>query len=741
MSSDPSTLGLRIRGDLTMHALEFRGRRQWGVKDPVSLRYFQFRDEEYFILRQLDGTVDLETLQERFENRFAPRKLHTQQLLSFIGSLHGQGLLVVATEGQADELLRRRDEQRWRDRFQRVAGVLSIRFRGLDPDRFLSWLEPKTRWLFSWPVLGFAALLVMCAMLLATLEFDTMQAKLPDFHSFFSAKNAVYLMLTLACTKVLHEMGHALTCKRFGGECHELGLMLLVFTPCLYVNVTDAWMIRSKWRRAAIGAAGMAVELVLASVCMFLWWFSEKSLLHGLFLNVIFICSVSTLMFNGNPLLRYDGYYILADLIEVPNLHQQSTAVVVHYLGRWFLGVDYANERMLPDERRGWLAAFWAAAVAYRVFVLWMIAWVLHAALKPYGLEALVQVMVLVSIGGMLAGPMWNAITFLRNPGRTRDVKWLRFIGLSSLVLGAIALVAFFPFPYRVAATAMVEPDNARKVYVSTPGTLVSHVTLGSQIKADDVVAQLEDLELQRKLLELEGQAAQTRVKLTHLQKRRVVERPNESGQLSDADRLLLDVEKEIASLEAQIKEQEKRLSHLTIRAPAAGLVLPTRPRAEQPQGQAQLPQWSGSPLEPQNQGAFLSTGDELCMIGDPDRLEAMLLVDQADIKFVRAGQPVRIRLHQTPGETLWGKVVEISAADLDVLPPELTASGELATAPDKQGNPKLLAPAYQVRVVLDPHAEPLLLRSTGIAKIHSDPQSLGFRAYRYLAKTFRFDW
>ena len=111
--------------------------------------------------------------------------------------------------------------------------------------------------------------------MLVLVEFETFRSKLPEFHQFFSLYNAFLLTVTLAFTKVLHEFGHGLSCKHFGGECHEMGVMILVLTPCLYCNVSDSWMLPNKWHRAAIGAAGMYVELVMASICTFIWWFSR----------------------------------------------------------------------------------------------------------------------------------------------------------------------------------------------------------------------------------------------------------------------------------------------------------------------------------------------------------------------------------------------------------------------------------------------------------------------------------
>ena len=194
------------------------------------------------------------------------------------------------------------------------------------------------------------------------------RARLPEFQAFFAAQN--WLLAggrRWPSTKVLHEFGHGLACKRFGGECHEMGVMLLVVTPCLYCNVSDAWMIPSKWRRAAIGAAGMYVELILASLATFLWWFSEPGLVNHLCLNVMFVCSVSTLLFNANPLMRFDGYYILADLLEIPNLRQKSAAVIQRKLGAWLLGLRERHDPFLPPRQQ--LAV---CRVCRRVERLWL---------------------------------------------------------------------------------------------------------------------------------------------------------------------------------------------------------------------------------------------------------------------------------------------------------------------------------------------------------------------------------
>src|SRR5262249_5550710 len=169
---------------------------------------------------------------------------------------HRGNLLVANATGQGGELLKR-DNQRRRQKWLELAGnFLCLRFRGIDPDRFLNWLNRRAGWIFS-PIAAICAFaLIFTSAALVAAEFDSVWLRLPSFRAFFAANNWFWLAVTMCVTKILHELGHGLACKRFGGECHEMGVMLLVLSPCLYCNVSDAWLIPSDWRRAASSAAG-----------------------------------------------------------------------------------------------------------------------------------------------------------------------------------------------------------------------------------------------------------------------------------------------------------------------------------------------------------------------------------------------------------------------------------------------------------------------------------------------------
>ncbi len=170
-------------------------------------------------------------------------------------------------------------------------------------------------------------------------------------------RNLLWLLATIGCVKVLHELGHALACKHFGGQVPEMGVLLLVFVPCLYCDVTDAWRFTSKWQRIVVSAAGMMVELVIASLATIVWWYAQPGLVQLVALDVMIVSTVHTLAVNGNPLLRYDGYYILSDLVESPNLWQRSRDALSNLAGHWLLGQQADEDALVPTRHRLWLAA------------------------------------------------------------------------------------------------------------------------------------------------------------------------------------------------------------------------------------------------------------------------------------------------------------------------------------------------------------------------------------------------
>ena len=711
------------------------GRRTcWSVQDPLALRNYQLRDEEQFVLSQLDGRTSLEEIQARFHTRFMPRRVSAQQLHWFLAMLHREGLVLSDATGQGAQLLQRNVRLRRIQRWARAANLLAIRFRGINPDPILQRFYPLCRWMFSrWCVAGSFAL-ILSALCFALAHVETLRHRLPELPALFDVDNLFWLAVALGAAKVLHEFGHALTCHHFGGRCRELGVMLLVFTPCLYCNVSDAWLLPSKWKRIAISAAGIYVELMLASLCLFLWSYTEPGLLNSICLNLVVICSVNTLLFNGNPLLRFDGYFILADLLESPNLNEQSMSVLRHSVGR-LLGIEINQSPLTPLHGRWLLAGYAIIATVYRCFLVVAILWFCHHVLRNHGLALLSIGLVSMVLIGMFVAPMIRGIRFFRDPAWSRQMNRTRVAAMTILLAVLATASALVPFPYRVLASVYVVPLAVTPVYVSVPGRVTDCVTTGDAVQRDEVLARLRNLDIVKEVTALTVQCNLQRLHVQNLERLQVHDRrlgvAGAGGQLPSARDALND-------LQARLRQKEAQRQCLTIRAPCAGVVLPPR-RNNAVQAVGALPSWSGMPLDRHNRGCRLDAATVLCSVGDRDRRAAILVVEQEYIGYVKAGQSVLIQLDESPLALLRGQVLQISELELDSIPSELLAKG-LVRPRLEENDPRPLVVSYQVRVRLEQNKARIPIHASGRAKIHVAPRTLASRGYAALCRTFRID-
>lgn len=734
-TSSGRRLALRRRPDLEARRHQYQGRSYWVVKEPVGLKYFRFQEEEYAILQMLDGTVSFDDIKTRFEKQFTPQKITLNDLQQFVGMLHRNGLVVSTSSGQGRQLKRRRDERVKKEFLGKLANVLAIRFKGIDPERFLNALYPWVRWMFSPITVLLCIVLAISALALILVQFDVFQSKLPAFHEFFGAKNWLLLGMTLAVTKILHELGHGLSCKHFGGECHEIGVMFLVLTPCLYCNVSDSWMLPSKWKRAAIGAAGMYVELILASIATFIWWFTDPGTLNHLALRVMFICSVSTVIFNGNPLLRFDGYYILADLVEIPNLRQKASSILNRIMAKWCLGMELPEEPFLPQRNHVFFALYTVAAVCYRWIVLISILFFLYKVFEPYGLQVIGQIIAMMSIGSMVVMPLWKLGKFFHTPGRMEQVKKKNLYITVAAVATVVAAVLFVPLPHRVTCSVEVEPRDAVPVYIEVPGSRIEEVPVrpGAAVEAGMTLARLTNEELTLSLAELEAQRNDYLRRKDYL----VHARARDASAIAEYQQ----VREMLEALDKQIEKKREEQSRLELKAPIAGTVLPPPPRPKRSSPDGRLPSWNGTLLDRKNLGMTVTESALFCEIGDPSKVEAVLVIDQADAEMVEVGQAVAIKLEAFPGWTFHGHIEELAKTSMKVAPRSLSnqAGGDLATVTDKSGQARPLSTSYRARVPIEDLDQPVPQGLRGRAKIYTGWQPLGSRIGRFLYHMLHF--
>ena len=450
----------------------------------------------------------------------------------------------------------------------------------------------------------------------------------------------------------------------------------------------------------------------------------------------MFVCSVSTVIFNGNPLLRYDGYYILSDIMEIPNLRQKSTEILNRKLSQWCLGHRAASTiRSCRERNQIFFALYTVAAAVYRWFITFSILWFLYQVFKPYRLEVMGQIIAGMALYSLLFQPVYKMAKFFYIPGRIDKVKKPRMFATLGVIAAVAAFIGLVPFPFDVMCTLEVEPYEPEPVYVVVPGTLGKvHVKPGDVVDAGQPLAELKNLDLDTTIADLSGQRDVFAAQLKNL------------WQLSYSDPTVNCADPAGQGIAGVCREPVgaascSTSSKLTLVSNKPGVVMRPPEQPKRPDSDGQLPTWSGTPLKPENTGCTLTESTLFCQVGDPQVMKATLVVDQADIEFVRAGQNVRIQLDELPGERLRGQIESMAFDPLKVSPKQLSnkAGGELATKTDESGVERPMSTSYQANVRLDDVEGILRPGLRGRAKIEAGYRTIAQRAWRYLTQTFHF--
>ncbi len=694
---------------------------RWVVKDPIAQRYFHLGAEAHFIWTQLTGRRSVEELSAAFAARFAPRSLGSDELTRFLAQLARQGL-VWSDSYEAGALLeQRRRTRESHQRWQRLTNLLAIRFRGIDPDR---WLRPITRWcggLFTTTGFVLGGGLILSALLLVWSQGAAFAGRYQAELARWTVADLPQLALVMALLKICHELGHAVACQRAGGEVREAGIMLLLGTPCLYCNVSDAWLLPSRAARMVISAAGMWVEILLAAAATWIWWSSHPGPTQTIAAQVLAISGVSTLVFNLNPLLRYDGYFLLADAVDQPNLQARAqdrlTAALRAMLG--FVAVDHPAAGTGP----WWLPWYGAASWLYRMAVLFTVLWLLDRWLEPQGLRLVALSITGVTLVGLAWGgmPRWGM-------GRGPDSmsRWTHpYRSLMAVVILPTGLL--IPWPARITTEGRLMPAGARGVYVTRPGQLSEILAPGSPVHAGTVIATLTDQELAREQLAWSGTLEQARRRVTQLTRRQLVD-PEAALQLPAAIQQLEALEQQ----GAQLRDDADRL---ILRAPQAGRLWPA-PRRPVIETGTRLGGWSGSVFATENQGCRLETGTLIGWVGTDERQEVVAWLPQAEIDRVRLAQTVMLFPH-TAGAPYRGTIVTVAQARADAMNPEV---GSLLNRshPTSESTASIHGTWYEVRIAVEGLPNNLPCLSTTPLAIHTAPLSILDRLFRWWRATFR---
>jgi len=632
----------------------------------ISGRSYRFSTSAHRFIAMLDGRRSVEDLWSANGELLGDDALTQEEIIELLRRLHVADLLQTDAAIDTSEIFERRQQQARAQWLGRAKNPLAVKVPLFDPDRFLQRLLPILRPLFGRT--GFILWLVAVTIGVVMAAVHWQDIVNDTSINILSPQNLVLLWLCYPVIKLLHELGHGLATKIWGGEVHETGVLLLALIPVPYVDASAASTFPEKRRRMLVGAAGMMVELFLAVLALLLWLNTEPGLVHSLAYNIMLIGSISTLFFNGNPLLRFDGYYVLSDAIGMPNLSTRST----HYLGylvkRYLFGVRSLESPAGAHSECAWLAGYGVLAFVYRIMIMVVI--VLFVA-ETY--PAVGMLVAIWATATMLVMPAIKHFKILLT-GPALQRHRFRAVTATGAIAALVALVVFaIPAPLSTIAEGVVAPPEHSELRAGNDGVIMRLlIQPDSRVVRGQPLIETEDPFLATRIQGLEAKLRELSVrhKVLRIEQKQV-----------EADML----DEEIRVVEADLRRAHEEARSLVIQSPADGVFLVELPD--------DMP------------GHFVRKGDLLGYVADLSEPTVRVAVPQADIGLVKhQTQSVSVRLAEQLGMPVVASVTRQVPAAVERLPSAALGpmgGGPFAVDPEDASGTRALEGVFEVELVL----------------------------------------
>jgi putative peptide zinc metalloprotease protein len=433
------------------------------IKDPVKKKYFRFEEEEYFVLNLLDGVNTADDIAQLYNRQFYD-SLTGVDIEEFIASIRENDLLEKNFSELNTFLYEQLKEQRKSKIRQAKGSMLYFRVPLVDPNIFFSKVMPYIKWFWAGPCIMLMNLFMISAVVLLFQNYGEFKVGMTHIFDFTnqSVMQLFILWMTVMSVIAIHELGHGLTCRRFGGECHEIGFLFMFFNPCMYANVNDAWLFESKKHRLYVTFAGCFIEFLVGSIAVYVWILTQKgALINMLAFKVIVVCFFSAIFMNFNPLMKFDGYFALSDYLEMPNLRDRSKEYVSYLISTKIFRLKKEFDQLSKRER--WiLGTFGVLVTIYMFNVLTGLVFLAGGFLiNTFHAAGLIILLIIVyKFFGRMFGKFINFIRLIMTEHKTFFSKpGVRLIGLV-LVISLLYGFIFYPFPQHIDLSATLEPNH-----------------------------------------------------------------------------------------------------------------------------------------------------------------------------------------------------------------------------------------------------------------------------------------
>jgi putative peptide zinc metalloprotease protein len=690
-----------LRSHARIHRHHYRGHLWYVLQDRNSGRYHRFTPAAYLVISLMNGERSVREIWDLACVRLGDDVLTQDEMIGLLAQLHRANVLRGDNPTNVTELAERGARDRTRQRWMRVINPLALRLPLLDPDRFLAVLMPFVRPLFSLAGALLTALVVGYAGLLAVGHWPELTNNIGE--RVLATESLLLLLIAYPLIKALHELGHGLAVKHWGGEVHEMGIMFLVFMPVPYVDASSSAAFHQKRRRAIVGAAGILVEALLASIALFAWLNMEESMLRAFAFNVMLIGGVSTLLFNGNPLLKFDGYYVLCDLIEMPNLAQRSNRYLGYLIQRYLFGLTRLPSPASGRREAAWLFGYSIASFAYRLTIMVVI--VTFVANQFFFLGVLIAFW---SVFLMIGLPLLKQLRYLfASPalGRVRR----RAVGVTAAIVAVLGgILLLLPLPYRTVAEGVVWTPEESTIYAGSAGTVAEILAPpNSIVTIGDPLLRLEDPLLDSRVRVLESQVSELELRKA-------------SQDVSDpAEARIINERLDHAMGDLALARQ--RQQDLLVRSTVYGRFLVARAQ--------DLP------------GRFLRQGEVIGYVARLDRPVIRVVVPEASADRVRQRvSEVEVRFVNRMDDVYPAEMLREVPAISDTLPSlalSTVGGGDILLDPSDATRPRALTRLMQIELApLIP--EPVeSLGARAYVRFNHGNEPLAFRMYRAMRQLF----
>ncbi len=687
----------RLRSHARIHRHQYRDELWYVVEDEASGRYHRLTPEGYLIAGLMDGSRSVEEILAIARVRLAADAPGEGEVMQMLTMLYRADLILTDRRIDISELESRSLRAKSMRLKQMLLNPFALRFPLLDPDRLLERLAPLYRPLFSGA--GLLAWLVLVAGAVVAIAMNIGPLTHNALDQVFSIENLLILWFVYPLVKALHEFGHACAVKAWGGEVHEMGVMVLVLMPIPYVDASAASGFASKRRRMAVGAAGMMVELALAALAAFVWVSVEPGLVRAIAYNVMLVAGISTVLFNANPLIRFDGYYILADWLETPNLAQRAYEYLGYLVSRHAFGSPLAQPPQARPGERAWLAGYAVASFLYRIGIL--VAIVLAVSERYFFIGVLLALWGAV---GMLVLPVHRALRALVSSPRLAPVR-RRAIAVSVGAAFFVGLCVFWvPAPSSLRTEGVIWAPEGSQVRAATEGIVMRAVApANQQVRRGDVLLSAVNPEAAAAVALLEAQRAELDAQYSSVVR---------------ADLVRANVYREqLEHIEARLVRARLRVAELTLRSGADGIFI--------------LPEAENLP------GRFVQRGELLGYVTDFSDLVVRAIVNQNEVDRVRTRlRRVEVRAAHLVGEIVPARVLREIPGATDQLPSlalSQAGGGHVGLDPAKLTEPRAIESLFLFDLELPGDYPVRRLGSRFYVRFVLEAEPLGLQWYREL--------